>query len=337
MAFEDFVFMGVLFVPVILLAFLSTLVIVPSWIRKAKSMGWTWEDMHKKGHPKNVAGSGGIAVLMGFVLAAFLYVAIKTFLFYTDSNLIELFVLLLTIILAATVGLIDDLLGWKKGGLSKISRMILMLFIAIPLMVINAGESTLLGINFGIFYPLILIPFAIVGVTTTFNFLAGFNGLESSQGMIVITALSIVAFIQGHLWLALIGMTFVASLLAFWFFNKYPAKVFPGDVLTYPTGALIACMAILGNMEKIAAVIFIPYIIEMILKARGKLKIQSFGKLQRDGSLILRQKGIYGLEHVAIQFLRKVKLSKKAYEWEVPLVINLFQLGFVVLAFILFL
>lgn len=333
---ERFILIGLLFIPVILLAFVGTLAILPAWIRKAKKMKWIWQDMHKVGHPKNVAGSGGIAVLAGFLMAAFLYVAIKTFVFQTETDMTKIFVLLITVILAAAVGLIDDLLGWKKGGLSKRSRLLLILFIAIPLMVINAGESTLLGINFGILYPLILIPFAIVGVTTVFNFVAGFNGLEASQGIIILTALSIVNFIQGNLWLALIGITFSAALLAFWFFNKVPAKVFPGDILTYSTGALIATVIILGNIEKIGAFIFIPYIIEMILKARGKLKIQSFGAVQKDGSLKLKQKGIYGLEHLAIVLLRKIKPSKKAYEWEVPLLTNLFQIVFIILGFIIF-
>lgn len=334
---DQFILIGLLYIPVILLAFVGTLAILPAWIRKAKAMKWVWEDMHKVGHPKNVAGSGGLAVLAGFLMAAFLYVAIKTFVFHVETNMTEIFVLLITVILAAAVGLIDDLLGWKRGGLSQRARLLLMLFIAVPLMVINAGEATLLGINFGVLYPLILIPFAIVGVTTTFNFIAGFNGLESSQGILLLTALSIVNFTQGNLWLALIGITFAAALLAFWFFNKVPAKVFPGDVLTYSTGALIATVIILGNIEKIGAFFFIPYIIEMILKARGKLKIQSFGAVQKDGSLNLRQKGIYGLEHLAIVLLKKIKPSKKAYEWEVPLLINLFQLTIIVIGFFIFL
>lgn len=337
MAIERFILIGLLFIPVIFLAFVGTLIILPIWIKKAKKMRWVWEDMHKIGHPKNVAGSGGIAVLAGFLMAAFLYIAIKTFVFRVETDMTEIFVLLITIILAAAVGLMDDLLGWKKGGLSQRSRILLMLFIAVPLMVINAGESTLLGINLGLLYPLIIIPLAIVGVTTTFNFIAGFNGLEASQGMIILTALSIVNFTQGNLWLALIGITFAAALLAFWFFNKVPAKVFPGDILTYSTGALIAVTIILGNIEKIGLFFFIPYIIEMVLKLRGKLKVQSFGAVQKDGSLELKQPKIYGLEHLAIVILKKIKPSKKAYEWEVPLIINLFQLAIIVVGFILFL
>ena len=124
-----------------------------------------------------------------------------------------------------------------------------------------------------------------------------------------------------------------ASLLAFWLFNKYPARVFPGDVLTYSTGALIATIIILGNIEKIAAFFFIPYIIEMFLKLRGKLKVQSFGKIRKDGSLDLMQPKIYGLEHLAIVFLKKIKPSGKAYEWEVPVVINAFQIAIIAIGF----
>ena len=76
----------------------------------------------------------------------------------------------------------------------------------------------------------------------------------------------------GDTWLSLIALIMIASLLAFYIFNKVPAKVFPGDVLTYSIGSLIASIAILGNIEKIAIWFFIPYILDTILKTRGKYK-----------------------------------------------------------------
>ena len=77
--------------------------------------------------------------------------------------------------------------------------------------------------------------------------------------------------------------------------------------MTYAIGALIACIAILGNVEKIAVFFFIPYILETILKLRGKLKKQSFGKVNEDGSLEVPYKKFYGLEHIAIHILKKLK------------------------------
>ena len=248
--------------------------------------------------------------------------------------MIEIFAILSTVILASFVGFIDDIVGWKSGGLSKKSRLAMMLFIAIPLMVINAGESVMAGIDFGLLYPLILVPLAVVGAGTTFNFLAGYNGLETTQGILVLGALAVVTFMTGSLWLSMLAVTMIASLLALWLFNKNPAKVFVGDVMTYTVGAMIACIAILGNIEKIAVFFFIPYILEVLLKARGKFEKQSFSKVNKDGSLSPLYKKVYGLEHVAVRLLRAVK--GKAYEWEVPIVIGLFQLLIIVLGFVWF-
>jgi UDP-N-acetylglucosamine--dolichyl-phosphate N-acetylglucosaminephosphotransferase len=122
-------------------------------------------------------------------------------------------------------------------------------------------------------------------------------------------------------------------LLALWFFNKNPAKIFVGDTMTYAVGSMIACIAILGNIEKIALFFFIPYILEVLLKARGKFEKQSFSKVNKDGSLSPLYKKVYGLEHIAVRLLRAVK--GKAYEWEVPVVIGLFQLIIIILGFII--
>jgi hypothetical protein len=66
-------------------------------------------------------------------------------------------------------------------------------------------------------------------------------------------------------------------------------------------------MAILGNMEKIAIFFFIPYIVEVILKSRGRLKKESFAKPNKDNSLEMPYNKIYGLEHFAIWALKKIK------------------------------
>jgi len=169
----------------LIFSFLVTLFFTPLWIKKAKNIGLIWEDMNKKNRSKSVAGSGGVGVVLGFSLGILTYIAIRTFYFKDNQNLIEVFTVLTTILMIAFVGFMDDLLGWQKGGLSKRSRIILLICSAVPLMVINAGESVTLGIHLGIFYPLMFIPLGIVGVSATYNFLAGFNGLEASQGVVI--------------------------------------------------------------------------------------------------------------------------------------------------------
>jgi len=327
----------------LLISFFLTFFTIPFWIRKAKQAGLIWEDMNKYGFPKNVAGSGGIVVVIAFVIGVFYYIAIRTFLFKTiDGVAIQIFALLSMVLILTIVGIIDDLLGWHNRGLSRRTRIFLAFIASIPFVVINAGDSIMNvpffgNINFGILYPLIFIPIGVAGATTTYNFLAGFNGLEAGQGILILGFLSYVAYITGFSWISLIGLIMVAALFGFWYYNKYPAKVFPGDSLTWTIGALIAAMAILGNFEKIAVFVFIPYIIETGLKLRGKLDKQSFGKPNKDGSLEMAYKKIYGLEHLAIYILKKTKPNKKVYENDVVYAIHGFQIFIIILAWIIFL
>jgi len=318
-----------------LISALVTSFLIPLWIEKCKKSKMLLEDMNKYGAPKNVATSGGLLVVAGFVLGVLFYVALSTFYFGGRDSSLEIFALLTTVLILGIVGLIDDLWGWKTGGLSNTFRLGLAFVAAIPLMVINAGTHFMSlpivgAVEFGILYPLILIPLGIAGAATTYNFLAGFNGLEAGQGILIISFLSYVSYVSGSSWLAIVGMCMVFALAVFFLFNKFPAKIFPGDILTYSVGALIAIMAILGNYEKIAIIVFMPYILETGLKVRGKLNKYSFGIPDKEGNLKLPYNKIYSLNHLAILLLNKLG---KANEQKVTYVIYGIQILFILLAY----
>ena len=187
----------------ILVSFFVTLFLIPFWIRKAKEIGLLWEDMNKYRSEK-VSGSGGVIVIFGFLIGVLFYIAYRVFFLEShNGSLVEIFALLTVIGLLASIGFIDDLFGWRKGGLSIRSRLILVAMASIPLIVINAGKSSVLfpifgKIELGMIYPLIFIPIGIIGATTTFNFLAGFNGLEAGNGIIILFSLAIVSFFTGN-------------------------------------------------------------------------------------------------------------------------------------------
>ncbi len=328
----------IIFTP-IFISFILTLLTLPHWIKKTHIIGLLWEDMNKYDKPKNVASSGGVIVVMSFVIAVLFYIAIRTFIIKGDGVALEIFALSTIILIFAIIGLTDDLLGWKHGGLSVRFRIFLSFLASIPLVVINAGNHVInlpfVGeTTFGLLFPLVLIPIGIAGAATTYNFLAGFNGLEAGQGIIILSFLSFVAYATGSGWLAMVGLCMIASLIVFYFYNKVPAKVFPGDIMTYSIGALIAGMAILGNFERIAVFIFIPYIMETLLKLRGNLKKQSFAKPQKDGSLEMPYDKIYSLNHLSLFILKKFK--KKVYERDVVHLIFIFQIILCLIALIIF-
>ena len=326
----------------ILVSFFCTFLALPVWIKKAKQIKLIWEDVNKPRSKKNVAGSGGIVPVFGAIIGIFVYIAVQTFIFKKNDFQISIFAIISSLLMVAGVGLIDDLFGWKRGGLSVKTRIILVLFAAIPLMVINAGDSNILGINLGILFPLAVIPIGVLGATVSFNMIAGFNGLEASQGIIILSGLVVATYLTGNAWLSVVALCMIASLVAFYLFNMNPAKVFPGDILTFSVGTLIASITIMGNIEKIALFFFIPYFIEIALKIRGKIEIkqkgfvQNFGVPSKDGSLKPRYNKNYSMTHLSLRILRKIKPSGKAYEQEVVYLINGFQIFIVILGFLLF-
>lgn len=301
-------------------AFLVCLGLTKWWINVAKRNKLQGKDMNKYSKPL-VSESGGIAVVISIVLTLLLYIFFKTFVLKTVTHLLEVSTLIVTLLLACFIGFIDDILGWKKG-LKGWQKILMTIPIAIPLMVINAGHATmsvpLIGtVDFGLFYPLLIVPLGIIGATNGYNLLAGYNGLEAGLGIIIITTLGLISLTTGQLWLALIAGIIVFALLAFLIFNQFPARVFPGDSLTYSLGALIAYFAILGNMEKAAVLLFIPFIIEGILKARSKFKAENFGIPQKDGGLEPPYKQTYSLTHLMMKLLKKTTRNKRATELRV--------------------
>ncbi len=227
--------------------------------------------------------------------------------------------ILSSILIIALIGIVDDLLGWKIG-LKQWQKPLLVLFASLPIVVINSGYSVVyipfIGpIDLGILYAILAIPIGITGAANGFNLIEGYNGLGTGMGIIILSTLGFIAWHIGISWVAVVAISMVFALLGFYIYNKCPAKVFPGDTLTYTVGALIAIIAIHGNMEKAALILFTPYFIQLFLKGRGKLKKESFAKLNGDGSLDRPYDKYYGVEHIAVDIIKKIK--GKCYEKDV--------------------
>jgi len=311
------------------IALIVTLFLVPFWVRRARAHKLVAVDVHKK--KSKVAKLGGLCVVTGFLVGVLAFVALDVFV-NKSVDLLHLFAALCSILIAAFIGLADDILGWKIG-LRQWHKVVLMILAALPIVVLNVGESLIhipfLGaVNIGLLFPLAVVPLAIIGASNGFNMLAGFNGLEAGMGILILSTLGWLSYIRDYTVAAVLSFCMVGALLAFLIFNWYPARIFPGDTLTYPVGTLIAVVAILGNIEKFALILFIPYFIEFFLKARGRMQKESFGKLKKDGSLTNRYEKWYGLEHVMITVWEKSKF--KATEQRVVLGLFALQLVFVI-------
>ena len=288
-----------------LISFLVVLYLTPWSIRYLKRINITVKDQNKKGTPL-VPISGGINVMAGLFMGLMVYVFFQTFYFHYSHPTVYLFAGLTTIIMITIVGFIDDLLIKSKeesSGLKQWQKPVLTIAATIPLIVVNAGTTTmwipLIGrMDLGLIYPLILIPIGVVGAANMVNMLAGINGMETGMGIVYTGMLGLYSYVNGTEVATLMALLIFSGLLAFYIFNKYPAKILPGDSLTYLLGGSIATIAILGNIEKAALVASVPFFIELILKSRSKFKAKSYGYYDKGKIRSLHGKNIYSLPHI---------------------------------------
>ena len=300
------------FIPIII-SFFITYYFIKRWIELAKIFGFMSKDMNKYEKPL-VAEPGGPFVVLGITFGILTYLFLKSYIIKTETNIIEILSILTVTILSGFLGLFDDILGWKKG-LKSWQKPLFTLPFALPLMVLKMGETKMtipfLGtIDFGILYPLLLIPIGIMGTSNAFNMIAGYNGLEATMSILLFLGIAIKSYLLEKYYLTIISLITISSLLAFLYFNKYPAKIFPGNSFTYAIGALFGSLVIVGNMEKFGIILFSLYFLELILFLRGLkdgIYKENFAIPDPQNNLKEPYKKIYSTTHLAIRFIRKIK------------------------------
>ncbi len=309
-------------------SYLATFIATAWWKKRAKRARITGIDMHKKGK-KLIPEIGGVPVLFGFLLGILIYMGYRTFINGSTDFNIEILGVIGAMAIVGIIGIMDDILGWKLG-LRPYQKPILCLFAALPIVMTRVGNSVVTlpfvgTVDFGVVYFLVVIPIAISGAANAFNMIAGYNGLEAGMGVVILSTLGLIIWIdQGLGQVAMLAGVMVACLFAFLLYNFYPASIFPGDTLTFIVGTLIAAVSILGNTEKIALFLFIPYFLQFFLKSRGGWQIEGFCRPDPDGFLVVPTKKIYGVEHLIVRV--KERLGRKTTELDVVLIIISFEL-----------
>ena len=294
-----------------LLSFSVTRLFMPKIIQKLEEADIVGKDIHKSWKPV-VAEMGGFGIIFGFVIGMFSGIYMHDILAFT------LVIVLLVILLVGMIGILDDLLA-----LSSRSKFFLLFIAGLPLM--WAAPP-----NVGILY-LISMPIALSIGSNLTNMLAGLNGIESGLGVISMTSLTIACILLGKYDVTIISMSMLGALLAFLYFNRYPAKIFPGDTGTLIIGATIVCIAFLGRVKLIALIVLMPNIIDAILKfySAGVMNRsqQKPTQLNDDGKLVRPDAGFKSLIRL---ILRRPIAEKDAVKiiWGIGIVFGI--LGIVV-------
>lgn len=248
---------------------------------------------HKAGTP---VGGGFLVIVSVCVLFIIIFPTLRLSNIFISQNYNiakELTVIFFTFISFAILGLYDDILkffGFAKSGFFGLRlrhKLILQLFLAL----ISACLIYFsLGINF-IYIPfigtihlgIIYIPFAmllIVAFANFFNITDGLDGLSSGLLMIALFAFWFLSNTSLDTPISVFLALWIGALIAFLYFNIYPARLWLGDVGALSFGATFTVIALLLGKIVPFLIVGSPFIIEglssalqMISKKLWKKKI----------------------------------------------------------------
>lgn len=139
-------------------------------------------------------------------------------------------------------------------------------------------------VDLGILYYFYM-SFLAVFCTNSINILAGINGVEAGQSLVIACSLVLndILYIfpfgrhivdeksltpssfDLHLFSLYLLIPFIAVCFALFLQNKYPAKVFVGDTFCYFAGMLFAVVGILSRNSKTILLFFIPQVFNFLV------------------------------------------------------------------------
>lgn len=186
---------------------------------------------------------------------------------------------------SAILGLLDDILGVFKigargGGLRVREKMILYTLVAsfsawwfYFKLDWDLIKIPFLGNFFIGFWYIPVFIFIIVATAFSTNETDGLDGLAGGILMIGFIALGIIAFSQGKTDLASFCGAIIGALLAFLWYNIYPARFFLGDTGSMGLGVTLGIIAMLTN-----AVLILPFIGFILVIESLSVIVQVTGK-----------------------------------------------------------
>lgn len=248
-----------------LLGLVLSLIITPYIGKYMRSIGKVGRDVHKIDQPE-IPESGGI----GFMLVYLLILALGLIIAPNAIAKNRLIIMLMILVLVILLGLFDDF-----RQLSAIKKPMLLVVISLPVVIFQniggemvASPTPILPFigetKLTIFYWALAI-FVVSVPSNASNMLDVMNGSMSGSTMIIALTAFIATYIvpleeEAKFIGRFASLSLFAVLLGFWWFNRYPAKIFAGDTGSLGAGAALGLIAIYAEIEFVIVVALLVHI-----------------------------------------------------------------------------
>ncbi|GEM_PF-245355 len=294
----------------------------PYFSKKLVEGGFVARDMYKPGEVY-IPNKGGLLILFGALVSLILMtLGFRTANFFLEEQVFPRSLstldeaMLYTVLIFAFFGVLDDYID-----VGRRMKMVLPLFFSYPIMMALVmpthlpvpvlGEIDLtaviipLGGGGGITLSQIvrygITPVYIMVVANLVNMHSGFNGLQSGVSLIVLISLFLKEWLYGDMDDMLTAAAITGGLAGFWWYNRYPARFFEGNIGSMAIGATIGGIIVTKHLYFTGFVMLIPHTINFLMYVYWRFKRWTlvrqgrevgpyhhqikFGKIRDDGTL----------------------------------------------------
>ncbi|XP_019519103.1 PREDICTED: UDP-N-acetylglucosamine--dolichyl-phosphate N-acetylglucosaminephosphotransferase isoform X4 [Hipposideros armiger] len=269
-----------------LLGFVATLILIPAFRGHFIAAHLCGQDLNKSGRqqiPESqgvISGAVFLIILFCFIpfpfLNCFVEEQCKAF---PHHEFVALIGALLAICCMIFLGFADDVLNlrWRH-------KLLLPTAASLPLLMVyftNFGNTTIvvpkpfrpivgLHLDLGILYYVYMGLLAVF-CTNAINILAGINGLEAGQSLVISASIIIFNLVElegdcrdDHVFSLYFMIPFFFTTLGLLYHNWYPSRVFVGDTFCYFAGMTFAVVGILGHFSKTMLLFFMPQVFNFL-------------------------------------------------------------------------
>ena len=201
------------------------------------------EPNHRSSHVKAVPRAGGVSVVITFYIGICITWLLGEFEGVQASLLIGF---LFSTFLIAAISLIDDITD--QSALVKLVTQMIAVVIVLSLgITLDEIAIPVVGyVDLGV-VGYVISFFWILGLTNSFNFMDGLDGLAGGVAAIAGLFFMIITFTEGSSFVYIISYSLLAGALGFLFLNFPPAKIILGDVGAAFLGFVFAVLAIIAT------------------------------------------------------------------------------------------
>ncbi len=244
--------------------------------------------------PKNKSGTptmGGLIIFLSFLISVLLWARLGNF--FTQ-------VMLMAAFWFTAIGFLDDYLKNVRGssdrGMSRPIKLFFQVLFAVVLSLFifsSSGHSPLppeistklfvpfvknAVLDLGKYYVLFVI-LTVIGISNAINFADGMDGLATVPTALVALVYGVFAYIMsnskaagyflfpripGAEELVIVIGALIGALMAFLWYNAYPAEIFMGDTGSMMLGGIIATAAILTKHEIMFLIVGGVFVVEFL-------------------------------------------------------------------------